>query len=64
MSDATSEHTWFYCVKHRRVESQEGCKALDRLGPYPTRADAERALESAAERNEAWDNDPRWNDDD
>jgi len=27
-----------------------------------TRAEAERALDKVAARNEGWDNDPRWND--
>jgi hypothetical protein len=45
------------------VEPEEGCKAADRLGPYPSQAEAARALEKVEERNEAWDNDPNWNDD-
>jgi hypothetical protein len=32
------------------------------LGPYRSREGAERALEKVEERNEAWENDPRWND--
>ncbi len=54
---------FWYCLKHRAVEGEEGCRNADRLGPYPTHAEAERALEHVAERNESWDNDPRWNDD-
>ena len=38
-------------------------KITDRLGPYKTREEAERALERVEERNEEYDNDPRWNDD-
>lgn len=53
---------FWYCVKHHRVESDEVCPSKDRLGPYPTEADAARALAKAEERNEAWDDDPRWND--
>ena len=50
-------------MKHERVEQGEDmCPPIDRLGPFATRAEAERALEKAEERNEAWDNDPRWND--
>jgi hypothetical protein len=33
------------------------------LGPYPSAAEAERALEKVQERNDAWDDDPNWNDD-
>lgn len=53
---------WF-CLKHHTVEPREGCRNADRLGPYPTQAEAARALEKVEERNEAWDNDPDWNDD-
>lgn len=53
---------FYYCLKHHGVEGANGCPARDRLGPYPTRAEAERALEKVQERNEAWDNDPAWND--
>jgi hypothetical protein len=57
------EQRFYYCLKHHAVEEQNGCPASDRLGPYPTREEAERALERVAERNDAWDNDPAWNDD-
>lgn len=56
------DHEYFFCLKHRAVEGEEGCRAKDRLGPYATSAEAERALEKVAERNEAWDNDPDWSD--
>ncbi len=54
---------YWYCVKHHRVEGEQGCPDKDRLGPYESEAEAARALEKTQERNEAWDNDPRWNDD-
>lgn len=54
---------YWYCIKHDAVEGEEGCRAKDRLGPFETRAEAARALEIAAERTEAWENDPVWNDD-
>jgi hypothetical protein len=57
------EQRFYYCLKHSAVEAEKGCKASDRLGPYPTRAEAEHALEKVRQRNEAWDNDPAWNDD-
>ena len=53
---------WYYCLAHHGIERYEGCRSADRLGPYPTRAEAEHALERAQERNEEWDNDPKWND--
>ena len=40
------------------VEGVEGCPNKDRLGPYATEAEAARAVEKAAERTAAWDNDP------
>jgi hypothetical protein len=57
---------WF-CLRHHVVESgavESGavCAPADRLGRYPTAEDARRALEKVQERNEAWDNDPDWND--
>jgi hypothetical protein len=54
---------YWYCVKHHRVESDTICPSIDRLGPYASEEEAALALETAAARNEEWDNDPRWNDD-
>ncbi|UPK73530.1 hypothetical protein MU582_13905 [Nocardioidaceae bacterium SCSIO 66511] len=54
---------YFYCLKHHAVEGKRGCKAADRLGPYDTRAEAEHALDKVEERNEEWEHDPNWNDD-
>ncbi|MFT4298998.1 MAG: hypothetical protein QM597_05120 [Aeromicrobium sp.] len=53
---------YFFCLKHHAVEGEQGCRAKDRLGPYDTETDAARALQKVAERNEAWDTDPDWND--
>jgi hypothetical protein len=55
---------WYYCLKHQKVEEGPECAAKDRLGPYQSREEAERALETAAERNRDWRTDPKWNDDD
>jgi len=56
---------YYYCLTHRTVEpSDRGCRAVDRLGPYPDRASAEHALEKVEARNEEWENDPKWNDED
>ncbi len=46
---------WYWCLKHHAVEPYEGCKADDRLGPYPTRDEAAHALQKVQERNEQWD---------
>lgn len=53
---------FWYCLKHHAVEGHDGCKNADRLGPYDSEAEASRALEKVQERNEDWDNDPKWND--
>lgn len=55
---------YYYCIKHHAVEGVDGCRGADRLGPYDSHAEAERALELAAERTKAWDEDPKWNDTD
>lgn len=56
---------FWYCVKHKRVETDENmCPPIDRLGPYDTQQEAEHALATAEERNEAWDEeDKEWNGD-
>jgi hypothetical protein len=54
---------FWYCLNHHQVEPEDGCANSHRLGPYESEAEASRALEKVKERNEAWDNDPRWNDD-
>lgn len=47
---------YWWCVRHKRVEWGEGkCAGRYRLGPFETKAEAERALERVQERNEAWD---------
>ncbi len=58
MSDAK----WYFNTKTGQVEGEEGARAADRLGPYSSREEAERALQIAAERTKNWDNDPEWND--
>lgn len=62
--DMDHSDEWYYCLTHKTVEPYEGCKAGDRLGPYASQAEAAGALEHAEERNEACDNDPRFNDPD
>ena len=59
MSDAG----WYYCIEHHAVEPFGACPSKDRLGPYETEQEAAHALQIAEDRNEEWDNDPAWNDD-
>lgn len=54
---------WYYCLKHHAVEPYDGCKNEDRLGPYENQTEAANALQTVQERNDQWDHDPRWNDD-
>ena len=59
-----AEDQWWYDLKTKSaVQDQRAGKVTDRLGPYASREEAERALDKVAERNEDFDNDPRWNDD-
>ena len=55
---------WYYCLDHHTVEPYDGCKSATRLGPYATAADAGAALQRVEQRNEQWENDPRYKDDD
>ncbi|MDQ3481242.1 MAG: hypothetical protein M3423_07940 [Actinomycetota bacterium] len=67
LAEITGRHVmaeqYYYCLDHKSVESEDGCKSADRLGPYSSRDEATHALEKVEQRNEAWDTDPRWNDD-
>ncbi len=54
---------WYWCLTHKKVEPYGACKAADRLGPYATADEAAGALDEVAKRNEQWDNDPRFDDD-
>lgn len=58
----TMSDKYYYCLTHRIVESEDGCKAADRMGPYDSAVEASHALTIAAERTKAWDDDPDWND--
>jgi hypothetical protein len=49
------EQRWWYCLRHKTVESEAGCPARYRLGPFPTREQAANAIENARLRNEEWD---------
>jgi hypothetical protein len=58
------EEEWYYCLEHDTVEPKLGCRVATRLGPYSTPEEAARALETVEARNEAWDEDPDWTDND
>ncbi len=48
------EHTFWYCMKHRRVEPYHGCANSDRIGPFPTEDAAAHALQTIAEREKRY----------
>ena len=54
--DAEQGKRWWYSLKYHTVEDDDGpTPGKDRLGPYPTREAAARALETVRERNKEWD---------
>ena len=58
------EEQWWYDLTTKQVvRGRKLGKAVDRLGPYASREEAEQAMERVAERNEEWEHDPKWNDD-
>ena len=64
MADGGKPDQFWFNVKLHRVETEEDLSpSKDRLGPYATSEEASRALDKVEERNEEWDNDPDWNDD-
>ena len=59
-----ADDQWWYDLKTKSaVQDNKAGRATDRLGPYASREEAEHAMQRVEERNEAYDNDPRWNDD-
>jgi hypothetical protein len=60
----SEEPQFFFNIRTHQVEelAKKG-QSKDLLGPYPTREDAEHALEIARARTEAWDEEERrWRD--
>ncbi|WP_336922358.1 SPOR domain-containing protein [Aquipuribacter sp. SD81] len=59
MADDATEF-WFN-TRTKQVEEGRQSHYTDLIGPYPTREAAAAALETAAARNERWDDeDDRW----
>lgn len=48
---------YWYNVNTRQVEVDAQSDWRQLIGPYETRAEAEKALEKVAARNEAWEDD-------
>ena len=54
--DSEQGKRWWYSLKYGTVEDDDGpTPGKDRLGPFPTREAAARALETVQERNKEWD---------
>ena len=53
---------WYWCLRHKRVEAAaEACPAEYRMGPYPSREEAQSWREKVEQRNEAWkEQDREW----
>ncbi|WP_430333098.1 hypothetical protein [Rhodococcus sp. ACT016] len=61
MSDDDTQ--WYFSLSDGSVSQGKSTNVFDRMGPYPDRESAERALQTAAERNKAADDaDAEWND--
>lgn len=61
MSD--DDKQWYFSLSDGSVSQGKSPNVFDRMGPYPDRESAERALQTAAERNKAADAaDAEWND--
>ena len=53
---------WWWSLTKNRVEHGPGEPNAERLGPFNSEAEASEALTRAKRRNDAWDNDPAWED--
>lgn len=52
--------SWYFNVSTGKVETDVDHSRVDNLlGPYATEAEAARALETARERTQAWDEEDR-----
>ena len=59
-----SENEYWFCLKHHTVEGEDGCPQRRPARPLRLRRGGRRApWRRSQERNEEWDNDPKWNDD-
>lgn len=55
---------FYYNLSTHQVEDGPQSPGSDLMGPYATREEAQRALETAAQRNDSWDReDAAWDGD-
>lgn len=50
---------YYYNLSTGAVEEGAQSPAIERMGPYATREEAERALSNAAKRNQEWEEDDK-----
>ncbi len=55
----TTEDQYYYDTGTGEVQRGRGSSWSHRMGPYPTREAAQKALETARQRSEAWDEEDR-----
>jgi hypothetical protein len=54
--------TYWYCVKHHRVERFEDTDSQNRIGPFNDAQSAEQALHTIADREKRYEQeDSAWN---
>lgn len=59
--DEPQKVEYFFNVRTKMVEKGRVSSWEDLMGPYPTRDEAQEALENAAKRSQAWDDeDDDW----
>jgi hypothetical protein len=52
---------WWWCMRHATPEEGVGCRAADRLGPYPSPEAARDWRATRDAREEGWaEEDERW----
>lgn len=52
---------FYWCLRHKQVETTDRCGAEMRMGPYDTAEQAQAFAEKAKDRNDAWEEeDERW----
>ncbi|MFM6973981.1 MAG: SPOR domain-containing protein [Agromyces sp.] len=56
-SELEANAQWWYNLATGEVEQGMISQSYDRVGPFDSRADAERALERLAENSRKWDED-------
>ncbi|MDX6257879.1 MAG: hypothetical protein QOJ11_4213 [Frankiales bacterium] len=61
---ATDSGDYYFCMTHREVERGQGCRAADRMGPYPSAEAAASWQQSVEQRNEAADKADREDEED